>query len=209
MAVGVLLGCAAFIVGYETKSLLIGESATEECRRRIVAAPRAAPSRSASSTCGPRTSARIPARRRQDRRAVRDDRRRAGGGHRRRGAAGPRGGADRGESTWSRTSTTRVRRTRRTRRWRSSSGPSAAPASGASAAPDGAQRAQGHAPLEVKRTARAGARGDMAGAAAQVGDGRPGSRSDSTRSPNASAAGVMSKRRSMASAAVMRRGPPR
>ena len=27
MAVGVLLACAAFIVGYETKSLLIGESA--------------------------------------------------------------------------------------------------------------------------------------------------------------------------------------
>jgi cation diffusion facilitator family transporter len=38
VAVGVLLGCAAFIVGYETKSLLIGESATEEMSARIVAA---------------------------------------------------------------------------------------------------------------------------------------------------------------------------
>jgi cation diffusion facilitator family transporter len=38
VAVGVLLGCAAFIVGYETKSLLIGESATEEMSGRIVAA---------------------------------------------------------------------------------------------------------------------------------------------------------------------------
>ena len=32
-----LLACAAFIVGYETKSLLIGESATEEVSARIVA----------------------------------------------------------------------------------------------------------------------------------------------------------------------------
>ena len=38
VGVGVLLACAAFIVGYETKSLLIGESATEEMSARIVAA---------------------------------------------------------------------------------------------------------------------------------------------------------------------------
>ena len=38
VAVGVLLACAAFIVGYETKSLLIGESASEETQARIVAA---------------------------------------------------------------------------------------------------------------------------------------------------------------------------
>ena len=38
VGVGLLLGCAAFIVGYETKSLLIGESATEEMSRSIVAA---------------------------------------------------------------------------------------------------------------------------------------------------------------------------
>jgi cation diffusion facilitator family transporter len=38
VGVGVLLACAAFIVGYETKSLLIGESATEETTARIVAA---------------------------------------------------------------------------------------------------------------------------------------------------------------------------
>lgn len=38
VGVGVLLACAAFIVGYETKSLLIGESATEETSARIVAA---------------------------------------------------------------------------------------------------------------------------------------------------------------------------
>ena len=38
VGIGVLLACAAFIVGYETKSLLIGESATEEDSRKIVAA---------------------------------------------------------------------------------------------------------------------------------------------------------------------------
>ena len=38
VGVGLLLACAAFIVGYETKSLLIGESATEEDSRTIVAA---------------------------------------------------------------------------------------------------------------------------------------------------------------------------
>lgn len=43
VAVGVLLGCAAFIVGYETKSLLIGESASEEMSARIVAALEAGP----------------------------------------------------------------------------------------------------------------------------------------------------------------------
>jgi cation diffusion facilitator family transporter len=37
VAIGVLLACAAFIVGYETKSLLIGESASEEVTARIVA----------------------------------------------------------------------------------------------------------------------------------------------------------------------------
>jgi cation diffusion facilitator family transporter len=38
VGVGLLLAGAAFIVGYETKSLLIGESATEEVSARIVAA---------------------------------------------------------------------------------------------------------------------------------------------------------------------------
>jgi cation diffusion facilitator family transporter len=38
VGVGVLLACAAFIVGYETKSLLIGESASEETTAKIVAA---------------------------------------------------------------------------------------------------------------------------------------------------------------------------
>ncbi len=38
VGVGVLLACAAFIVGYETKSLLIGEAATEETAAKIVAA---------------------------------------------------------------------------------------------------------------------------------------------------------------------------
>jgi cation diffusion facilitator family transporter len=38
VGVGVLLACAAFIVGYETKSLLIGESASEETAAQIVAA---------------------------------------------------------------------------------------------------------------------------------------------------------------------------
>ncbi|HEY5394234.1 MAG TPA: cation transporter, partial [Trebonia sp.] len=38
VGVGVLLACAAFIVGYETKSLLIGESATPEVSAKIVAA---------------------------------------------------------------------------------------------------------------------------------------------------------------------------
>lgn len=37
-AVGLLLGCAAFIVGYETKSLLIGESASAEMTSSIVTA---------------------------------------------------------------------------------------------------------------------------------------------------------------------------
>jgi len=43
VAVGVLLACAAFIVGYETKSLLIGESASEEMSARIVASLEAGP----------------------------------------------------------------------------------------------------------------------------------------------------------------------
>jgi len=43
VAVGLLLGCAAFIVGYETKSLLIGESASEEMSARIVASIEAGP----------------------------------------------------------------------------------------------------------------------------------------------------------------------
>jgi cation diffusion facilitator family transporter len=38
VGVGLLLACAAFIVGYETKSLLIGESATEETAAKIVVA---------------------------------------------------------------------------------------------------------------------------------------------------------------------------
>ena len=38
VAVGVLLACAAFIVGFETKSLLIGESATAEMTASIVRA---------------------------------------------------------------------------------------------------------------------------------------------------------------------------
>jgi cation diffusion facilitator family transporter len=38
VGVGVLLACAAFIVGYETKSLLIGESASQETTAKIVAA---------------------------------------------------------------------------------------------------------------------------------------------------------------------------
>jgi cation diffusion facilitator family transporter len=43
VAVGILLACAAFIVGYETKSLLIGESATDEISARIVAALESGP----------------------------------------------------------------------------------------------------------------------------------------------------------------------
>jgi cation diffusion facilitator family transporter len=43
VAVGLLLACAAFIVGYETKSLLIGESATEETSAQIVAAIESGP----------------------------------------------------------------------------------------------------------------------------------------------------------------------
>jgi len=38
VGVGLLLACAAFIVGFETKSLLIGESASEETTAQIVAA---------------------------------------------------------------------------------------------------------------------------------------------------------------------------
>jgi cation diffusion facilitator family transporter len=38
VAVGLLLACAAFIVGFETKSLLIGESATQDVSAQIVAA---------------------------------------------------------------------------------------------------------------------------------------------------------------------------
>jgi cation diffusion facilitator family transporter len=43
VGVGLLLAGAAFIVGYETKSLLIGESATEEMSARIVAAIESGP----------------------------------------------------------------------------------------------------------------------------------------------------------------------
>ncbi|HEY6497582.1 MAG TPA: cation diffusion facilitator family transporter [Trebonia sp.] len=38
VGVGVLLACAAFIVGFETKSLLIGEAASDETSAKIVAA---------------------------------------------------------------------------------------------------------------------------------------------------------------------------
>jgi divalent metal cation (Fe/Co/Zn/Cd) transporter len=38
VAVGVLLACAAFIVGFETKSLLIGEAATEEMSGQVISA---------------------------------------------------------------------------------------------------------------------------------------------------------------------------
>ena len=38
VAVGILLGCAAFVVGFETKSLLIGESASAEMSASIVLA---------------------------------------------------------------------------------------------------------------------------------------------------------------------------
>jgi cation diffusion facilitator family transporter len=38
VGIGLLLACAAFVVGYETKSLLIGESASEEMSERIVSA---------------------------------------------------------------------------------------------------------------------------------------------------------------------------
>jgi cation diffusion facilitator family transporter len=38
VGVGLLLACAAFVVGYETKSLLIGEAATHEMSAQIVAA---------------------------------------------------------------------------------------------------------------------------------------------------------------------------
>jgi cation diffusion facilitator family transporter len=38
IAIGILLACAAFIVGYETKSMLIGESASDETSAQIVAA---------------------------------------------------------------------------------------------------------------------------------------------------------------------------
>jgi cation diffusion facilitator family transporter len=43
VGVGLLLAGAAFIVGYETKSLLIGEAATEEMSARIVAAIESGP----------------------------------------------------------------------------------------------------------------------------------------------------------------------
>ena len=43
VGVGVLLACAAFIVGYETKSLLIGESATPEISAKIVSALESGP----------------------------------------------------------------------------------------------------------------------------------------------------------------------
>jgi len=43
VAIGLLLACAAFIVGYETKSLLIGESASDEVTARIVASVEGGP----------------------------------------------------------------------------------------------------------------------------------------------------------------------
>jgi cation diffusion facilitator family transporter len=43
VAVGLLLGCAAFIVGYESKSLLIGESASTEASASIVSALESGP----------------------------------------------------------------------------------------------------------------------------------------------------------------------
>ncbi|HEY1823744.1 MAG TPA: cation diffusion facilitator family transporter [Trebonia sp.] len=43
VGVGVLLACAAFIVGFETKSLLIGEAASDETSAQIVAAVEGGP----------------------------------------------------------------------------------------------------------------------------------------------------------------------
>jgi cation diffusion facilitator family transporter len=43
VGVGLLLACAAFIVGYETKSLLIGESASEDTAAQVVAAIESGP----------------------------------------------------------------------------------------------------------------------------------------------------------------------
>jgi cation diffusion facilitator family transporter len=43
VGIGLLLACAAFIVGYETKSLLIGESATDEQSAQIVTAIESGP----------------------------------------------------------------------------------------------------------------------------------------------------------------------
>jgi cation diffusion facilitator family transporter len=43
VAVGVLLACAAFIVGYETKSLLIGESASDDMMAQIVSSIESGP----------------------------------------------------------------------------------------------------------------------------------------------------------------------
>jgi cation diffusion facilitator family transporter len=43
VAIGALLACAAFIVGFETKSLLIGESASEEVTARIVTSVESGP----------------------------------------------------------------------------------------------------------------------------------------------------------------------
>jgi cation diffusion facilitator family transporter len=45
VGVGLLLACAAFVVGYETKSLLIGESASDEVTAQIVTAVENGPER--------------------------------------------------------------------------------------------------------------------------------------------------------------------
>ena len=98
VGVGVLLACAAFIVGYETKSLLIGESATEETSAQIVAALEGGPEKFRlihlrTSHIGPDdllVAAKIGV-------PARADGGGPGGGHRRRGEAGPRGSADRGD----------------------------------------------------------------------------------------------------------------
>src|SRR5262249_24647581 len=98
VGVGILLACAAFIVGYETKSLLIGESATEEDSRKIIAALEAGPERFKAihlrtSHIGPESLPIAPT----DARPGRADRGGSGSGHQRGRGAHPGNPADRGD----------------------------------------------------------------------------------------------------------------
>ena len=97
VGIGLLLACAAFIVGYETKSLLIGESASEEVtgadRRRGGKRSRAVPPHPPADVAH-RTG--VAAGGGEDRGGRRADRGEPGGGHRRDREADQGGGADRG-----------------------------------------------------------------------------------------------------------------
>ena len=96
LAIGVLLGCFAIVLAVEMKSLLIGEAASADTQRKIVAAlETGARDRVRHPSAHPASGAGVPPGRRQDRGPQGRDGGRDRARHRRRGKPGPPGRADR------------------------------------------------------------------------------------------------------------------